>query len=34
MRPVYDAARGSATRVGVLLIDWPDSEMYTELLEA
>ena len=25
---------GSATHDGVLLIDWPDSEMYTELLEA
>ena len=25
---------GSATHHGVLLIDWPDSEMYTELLEA
>ena len=25
---------GSVAPDGVLLIDWPDSEMYTELLEA
>ena len=36
-RRLYKCLRvssGSAARIGVLLIDWPDSEMQTELLEA